>query len=192
MVLGGIELSWLFYTNLRFQRAVMMAGRSVAVCYQQEFEEYDQNASEAKKALEQTGELSAAAVLFSAGSGLEDHELTLSQEESEFVKQLLKHLGATTNFAPNSDTQRRANYAVGATTVEFELLPNQVNSGKQSHQDRAELKLTYEHPFFSQVIGRVFGQPSTVGNGFYVRKLEKTIEIPLEIARSKDGTMGIK
>ena len=86
----------------------------------------------------------------------------------------------------------RARYVAGATKVEFGWLPKQNKSNGKGRLDRALLKVTYEHPFYSQLIGRVFGQPSAVGNGFCVRKLEETIEIPLEVARSEDGTLGIK
>lgn len=192
MVLGGIELTWLFYANLRFQRATMMVGRAVAVCYQQEFEKHDQDPARTKKSVEQIGELSGAAVLFPAGSGLEEHRVPLTEDETRFINQLLAHFDSTTEFSSNDDTGRRASYAAGATKVEFELLPKKNNTNGTGWPDRATVKVTYEHPFFSQAIGRVFGQPSSVGSGFYVRELQEIFEIPLEIARSKDGTMGIK
>ena len=122
-----------------------------------------------------------------------NHQHTLPAKEAEFAEQHLKHLEATTNFTPNEDTRRRARYAAGATTVEFELLPSQTNAnGSEGRQDHAKIKVTYEHAFFSPVIGRFFGEPSFFSDGVYVRKLEKEIEIPLEIARSKDGTLGLK
>ncbi|MDB2686149.1 hypothetical protein N9Y42_02965 [Mariniblastus sp.] len=193
MVLGGIELTSLFYSNVRFQRATLMTGRSIAISYQQEFEKHDGDKAKVKKAIEQIGELAAAAVLFSTGSGLEEHAVPLTIEETSFATEYLNHLATTTSFKPNVDTQRRTNYTAGATFVEFELLDNRNSIGQGvGHPDKAIVKVVYEHPFFSQAVGRLLGRPSSVSNGLYVWKLEKKIEISLEIARSQDGTMGIK
>ena len=190
MVVGGIELNWLFHANTLFQRATLMTGRSISLSYQQEFEKHEQDPIAVKKALDQRGELAAALVLFSAGSGLAEQELTLTSEESEFVSKFIEHLKATSDFAPNSDTLRRANYTAGATTVEFSLIENTNDPEKRS--DRATIKLEYEQPFFSQAIGRYFGELSSLSGDFYVWKFTKEVEFPLEIARTKDKTMGIK
>jgi len=190
MVVGGIELNWLFHANTLFQRATLMTGRSISLSYQQEFEKHEQDPIAVKKALDQRGELAAALVLFSAGSGLAEQELALTSEESELVSKFMEHLEMTSGFTPNSDTIRRANYAAGATNVEFSLIEN--SNDPRKRPDRATIKIEYEQPFFSQAIGRYFGELSSLSGDFYVWKFVKEIEIPLEIARSKDKTMGIK
>lgn len=183
---GAIEANWMFHANTLFQRASMMAGRSVSVTYQQEFEEHE-NDSKLKLALEQNGELAATLVLFSGGSGLPEQALRLSPEETEFVKRFLAQLEKTTEFSPNGDTRLRAEYVVAATTVALKTAEDR----SENITDRLKLTLEYEHPFFSQVIGRFFGHPSHSGD-VYVRTFTKEIEIPMEVARSDNHKLGIK
>lgn len=191
MVIGAVELNWVFHGNTLFQRASLMTGRSIALTYQQTFEEHDDE-SERFKDLEQTGELAAIPVMVSAGSGLPEHAVELTTEETEYVHNYLEQIKKMSEMTPNADTKRRAQYVAGATTVRFELIKgNETNSSGNARFDRALVTLEYEHPFYSQAIGRYFGQLSSNSGTFYVWKFSKQFEIPLEIARSKDQTMGI-
>ena len=96
------------------------------------------------------------------------------------------------NMDPNGDTKLRAQYVAGATTVHFEpIYENETSSPGDTRVGRAMITLEYEHPFYSQAIGKYFGQPSSKSGTFYVRKFSKQFEIPLEIARSEDQTLGI-
>ena len=98
-------------------------------------------------------------------------------------------------MTPNEDTKRRAKYAAGAATVQLEAIEEneEVSSSYDNNAivDRAQVTLEYEHPFFSQAIGKVLGRLSSKSETFYVWKFSKEFEIPLEIARSEDQTMGI-
>ena len=194
MVIGAIELNWMFHADTLFQRASLMTGRSIALTYQQTFEKHE-NESERFKELEQTGELAATLVMVSAGSGLPEHAVELTKKENDLVKKYIAHLGKTSGMTPNEDTKRRAKYAAGAATVQLEAIEEneEVSSSYDNNAivDRAQVTLEYEHPFFSQAIGKVLGRLSSKSETFYVWKFSKEFEIPLEIARSEDQTMGI-
>ena len=186
ILVGAMEANWMFRTNSQFQRAALMAGRSISMTYQDEYEAEERDAG-LKAALEQNGARAAVLVMFSSGSGLEEHAIEISSDDSEFVQRFLKQLEQVSSFPPNSDTRLRAEYAVAATTVKVSNAAEPSGNG----MDKLVVVIEYEHPFFSQVIGRFFGQLSSKAGDFYVRKLSKKFEIPLEVARSEDRTMGI-
>ena len=186
ILVGAMEANWMFRANVQFQRAALMAGRSISLTYQDEYEEQE-NDAELKNALEQNGKLATALVMFSNGSGIEDHAIEINPEESKFIQRFLEQLEQVSEFTPNSDTRLRAEYSAGATkvTISNALEPSDIS------MDKLLVAIEYEHPFFSQVIGRFFGQLSSKSGDFYVRKFSKEFEIPLEVARSEDRTMGI-
>jgi len=186
ILVGAMEANWMFRANSQFQGAALMAGRSISLTYQDQYEEQEGDAA-LKAALEQNGKLAAALVLFSSGSGLEEHAIETSTDESKFVQRFLEQLKQVSQFSPNRDTRLRAEYAVAATTVEI----SNVSEPSASGMDKVTVVIQYEHPFFSQLVGRFFGQLSSKSGDFYVRKLSKKFEIPLEVARSEDRTMGI-
>ena len=187
ILVGAMEANWMFRANSHFQRAALMAGRSIFLTYQDEFEEQKSDA-DLKVALERNGKLAMALVMFSSGSGLQEHAIAVNPDESKFVGQFLEQLKQVSQFSPNSDTRLRAEYAVAANTVKI----SNVSESSRVRMDKLKVVVEYEHPFFSQVVGRFLGQLSSKSGDFYVRKLSKEFEIPLEIARSEDRTMGIK
>ena len=191
MVIGSVEFNWVFHADTLFQRASLMAGRSISLSYQQIFEEHEDE-SERIKELEQAGELAATPVMLCAGSGLPEQAVELTTEETAYVDKYLEQLRKMSNMAPNGDTKLRAQYVAGATTVHFEpIKKNGTNSSGDTQVDRAMVTLEYEHPFYSQAIGSYLGRLSSKSGTFYVWKFSKQFEIPLEIARSEDQTMGI-
>ena len=131
MVIGAVELNWMFHANTLFQRASLMTGRSIALSYQQIFEAHEDK-SERIKELEQTGELAATPVLFSAGSGLPEQAVELTTEETEFVEKYLEQVRKTSSMTPNGDTKLRARYVAGATTVRFEAIKE---NGTKRHRE---------------------------------------------------------
>ena len=102
ILVGAMEANWMFRANVQFQRAALMAGRSISLTYQDEYEEQE-NDAELKNALEQNGKLAMALVMLSNGSGIEDHAIEINPEESKFIQRFLEQLEQVSEFSPNSD-----------------------------------------------------------------------------------------
>ena len=121
-----------------------------------------------------------------------EQAVELTTEETGYVEKYLEQVRKTSSTIPNGDTKLRARYVAGATTVHFEAIKEKGSDiTDNARVDRARITLEYEHPFYSQAIGRYVGQLSSKSGTFYVWKFSKQFEIPLEIARSEDQTMGI-
>ena len=93
-----------------------------------------------------------------------------------------------TGFNPSAGTRKRAEYVCRSVNIEMYAV-NEENGERANDRTRVEIK--YEHPFFSQFIGRFFGEKSANSNA-YVYQFSESLDVPLEIARSTNGKLGIK
>lgn len=87
--------------------------------------------------------------------------------------------------------QKKYQYALAATQVEFDPPLNAIFSQSNSVDQVIKVTVRYEMPFNTPGVGLILGRKSSSGTG-YVRELKATVTLQLERPKTKNGRLGFE
>jgi len=195
-----IEISILLHTRMVAQIAVYAAARAAVVWLPTE----DLNTSKSTDYLEpelrlENMRLAAARAMWPAASGAINH----AQGNPENINQAFAK-GAIDSFKKygalsydEAFLHRKLQYAYKASTVTVSPIAvgengNAAEEGREPvGPNPVKVELTYEIPFHTPGVGRLFGKKSGFGN-YYVIELKAVAIIDQEIPRSENQSLGIR